>query len=80
MTGMVMEGAALVSPILLIIEHLSIIVDQGYCVDTIYLDFLMAFNTVQYQHLISKMNKYNFISVLLTGYHHFLHLLAKELW
>ena len=44
----------------LTMEHWPKLIEQGNNVDTINLDFLKAFDTVQHQHLIAKMKKYHF--------------------
>ena len=49
-----------ITQLLLIMEHWSKLIHQGNNVDTIYLDFQKAFDTIPHQRIIAKTKKYHF--------------------
>ena len=61
-----------VTQLLLIIDHWTKLIDEGHLIDSIYLDFSKAFDSVPHNRLLLKLQTYGIESTALKWIHSFL--------
>lgn len=59
-------GRSCLTNLLVFLDHVSNFLDNGHCVDTIYLDFAKAFDKVPHQRLLQKICSHGISGQLLT--------------
>ena len=67
-----MPGRSCSTQLLQVLDYLTQHLDNGYCVDVIYLDFQKAFDTVPHQRLLQKLTSFDIHGNLLEWIKNFL--------
>ena len=66
------RGRSCTTQMLLVVDKLSEILDQGGAVDTVYLDFAKAFDSVPHERLLLKLQSYGVNGCLLNWIRNFI--------
>ena len=66
------QGRSCVTQLLAVLDSWTLALDEGGNIDTIYLDFAKAFNTVPHQRLLMKLRGYGIEGRILTWIEAFL--------
>ena len=67
-----LEGRSTTLQLLTVLENWTKAIDQGHCIDTLYMDYQKAFDKVPHKRLISKLKSYNIIPQLVQWINSFL--------